>query len=331
MRGAKYGVQAVTQAPASFLDLLCDSELASTSASAAAWSRAAEHYLVVGPKWISLAQSLGALVHTYANPKIAATLMRTGKLSGATASRRLLETQIWNLQLLKPHSLAVGGSGYIHTLQVRLMHARTRAGLLGASHVSTTPSMPIDQREMVHTWLGFSVVSLSALQTAGFSHTEAALDDIFCLWQLVGRLLGLHAELLAQMRTPDLARQMLEHIQTGSTQFGADSVPLTHAMLQALSERFSVTMKLPQDVTLLLLHSLVRAFHGKELAEHLDLSANWTSALLPMLFDANRYRQQRAKQDPAFRATLIARSRQAIGTVEISLHGHTAYQNGTTT
>lgn len=328
-RGLHEGVQALTRAPASFAALLRDAELATASAPAASWHRAAEHYLVVGPQWISLTQGLGALVYTYANPQIAGTLMRTGKLSGAMASRRLQETLIWNLQLLKPDGLAVGGSGYIHTLQVRLLHARARAGLLGAGHGATAPR-PIDQKEMVHTWLGFSVVALSALQTAGFDHNEETLADIFCLWQLVGRLLGIHPKLLKQMNTPDLARQMLARIHADGPQPSAESLALTHAMLEPLSQRLAATMQLPPEVTQLLAHALVRLYHGDELADRLALSPNWTAALLPMLFDANRYRQQRAHQDPAFRASLIAQSRQAILTLEAGLQGPTAYQTGST-
>jgi len=326
-RGLHEGTEAIAHAPASFLALLRDAELASASAPAASWRRAAEHYLIVGHQWIGLTQGLGALAFTYADPQIAAILMRTGKLSGAMASRRLLETMIWNRQLLKPDSLAVGGRGYIHTLQVRLLHARVRAGLMGEGH-GATPSMPIDQREMVHTWLGFSVVTLSALQKVGFDFTEETLTDIFCMWQLVGRLLGIRTELLEQMRTLDLAQKMLERIHAGNTPLSADSLALTHTMVEAMSTQLSATMQLPREVTLLLVQSLLRLYHGDDLAEHLGLSPNWTAALLPMMFDANRYRQQRAHQDPAFRASLIAQSRQVNETIEARLEGPTAYQAG---
>ncbi len=329
MRGAQYGVETIAQAPASFVALLRDAELASASAPSVSWRRAAEHYLVVGHQWIGLTQGLGALAFTYADPQIAAILMRTGKLSGAMASRRLLETLIWNRQLLKSDSLVVGGHGYIHTLQVRLLHARVRAGLMGEGH-GATPSMPIDQREMVHTWLGFSVVTLSALQKVGFDFTQEMLADIFCMWQLVGRLLGIHSKLLEQMRTLDLAQQMLERIHAESTPLRADSLALTHMMVEAMSPQLSATMQLPQEVALLLVHSLLRLYHGDELAERLGLSSNWTTALLPMMFDANRYRQQRAHQDPAFRQFLISQSRRAIETIEARLEGPTAYQTGVT-
>jgi hypothetical protein len=255
--------------------------------------------------------------------------MRTGKLSGAIASRRLLETLIWNRQLLKPDSLVVGGNGYIHTLQVRLLHARVRAGLMGEGS-GLTAARPIDQREMVHTWLGFSVVTLSALQKVGFDFSEETLADIFCMWQLVGRLLGIHTELLEQMRTLDLAQQMLGRIHAESTPLSADSLALTHTMVEAMSPQLSATMQLPQEVTLLLVYSLLRLYHGNELAERLGLIPNWTTALLPMMFDANRYRQLRAHQDLAFRQSLIAQSRLAIETTEASLQGPAAYQTVTT-
>jgi hypothetical protein len=241
------------------------------------------------------------------------------------AVRRLLETSIWNLQLLKKDGLAVGGSGYIHTLQVRLMHARVRSGLLTA--IRTTPSSPpIDQGEMLHTWLGFSVVALSALRSAGLNCSEETHTDIFNFWHLVGRLLGIHEQLLAQMRTPAMAQRMLEEIHAGGAMPDANSLTLMLALSEALSLRLSPALQLPQEVTLLLINSLVRLYHGDELADRLGLSPNWTHALLPMMFDANRYRQQRADQDSAFRASLIAQSRQAIEAVEASLQGTTANQ-----
>lgn len=325
MQGMRHGLASISHAPASFRAFLKDAELAGASADLASCHRAAEYYLVVGPLWVSLSQGPGALVHTYKHPGIAHTLMRTGRLSGDMAARRLLETSVWNLQLLKQDGLTVGGSGYCHTLQVRLMHARVRSGLQVANRTAPT-SCPIDQREMVHTWLGFSVVALSVLQRAGLECSEETLADIFNFWHLVGRLLGIHEQLLAQMQTPAMAQRMLEQIHADSAEPDANSLALMRALSEALSLRLSPALKLPQEVTLLLIHALVRLFHGDELADRLGLRPNWTHALLPMMFDANRYRQQRADQDPAFRASVIAQSRQAIGTVEANLQGTAAYQ-----
>jgi len=325
VQGLRHGVGAIAHAPASFKTFLNEAEQAVASADLASCHRAAEYYLVAGPLWISLSQGPGALVHTYKHPGIAHTLMRTGRLSGDMAARRLLETSLWNLQLLKQDGLTVGGSGYCHTLQVRLMHARVRSGLLTADR-TTAASRPIDQREMVHTWLGFSVVALSALQKAGLECAGETLADIFNFWQLVGRLLGIHEQLLAQMQTPAQAQHMLDQMHAGSAKPDANSLALMRALSEALSLRLSPALQLPQEVMLLLIHALVRLFHGDELADRLGVRPNWTHALLPMMFDANRYRQLRAAQDPAFRASVIAQSRQAIGAVEANLQGAAAYQ-----
>jgi hypothetical protein len=71
----------------------------------------------------------------------------------------------------------------------------------------------------------------------------------------------------------------------------------------------------------------VRAmFHGDELADKLGVEQNWTSALLPMLTDANRFRWQYACSDNSRWQTFVSQSHQAIRDFEASLVGPTEYQ-----
>ena len=158
--GLRHGSGSVPNAPQCVLALLHEAESHCAIVPAESIARATEFYCVVSPLWMSLSQAPGVLTHVYAHPRIAATLVRSGKLAHEHASRRLQETLLWNLQLLKPEGIAVGSPAYVHTLQVRLLHATVRYHMRASGYDTSARGMPIDQRELARTLLGFFVVGL---------------------------------------------------------------------------------------------------------------------------------------------------------------------------
>ena len=325
--GMSQGVAAIPRAPESFRRFLAQAESSAAGVSTEELALASEPYLLMGPMWITVSLGPGSLVHTYADPGIAAVLMSTGNLSDTGAARRLLETQIWNLRILRSGGLRQGGQGYVQTLQVRLLHARVRKTLMDRGWTDDAHAVPINQAQMIRTWLDFTLVGFRALQKIGFEFSADDQAPIYLMWRLVGELLGIDSRLLSLLQDAQSAGVLLDTMDAASPAPNEHSRLLTRAMLNAVGTRLARVWGMPQDMAILFTESLSRAFHGEVMARQLGLSANWTEALLPVYADANRYRHLRAKQDPVFRRELFDRSLGAFDAIEGSLKGGTSFEH----
>lgn len=326
-QGMSQGVATIPEPPESFRRLLRDAEQAVSTVSPETLSLARTPYMLMGPLWISVALGPGALVHTYSDPGIAAVLMSTGNLSDAGAARRLLETQIWNIRVLLPDGLSIGGPGYIQTLQVRLLHARVRNTLLGKGWSAGGAVLPINQVQMIRTWLDFTLVGFRALEKIGFEFSAKEQRSIYSMWHLIGRLLGIDCQLLNLIQDAQDAEALLSRIDANCPAPNEQSKVLTRAMLNAVGARLAGAWGMPSDVGVLFAESLCRTFHGDGIADQLGLSANWTASLLPVYSDANRYRLMRAERDAVFREGLIERSIKAFDAIQNSLKGGATFEH----
>lgn len=326
--GMQRGVAAIAQAPASFQAFLQDAEDALSEQSPALLVQAADTYLLITPIWGSIALGPGSLVHTYADEAIAAVLMRTGTLSGDTAARRLLETSLWNLRTIRPGGLVVGGPGYIQTLQVRLLHARVRAALHRGGWSAAAGSSPIDQRQMLRTWLDFTAVALRCLGRVGFAFHADELGPVYALWRVVGRLLGIPPAALDRVDGPDAAQAVLAVMDHEATPPGDNARVLTGTMLAAIGSRLALGFRVPEEIGHLMAQAFCRLFHGDEMADQLGVPENWTASLLPVFAEANRGRLTRARQDPEYRRALMQETTKIREAIEASVNGATAYEAG---
>jgi len=326
LHGLKHGHQTIPAAPESIRALLAEAEKASAETPIEILRLATEPYLLMGPTWISVSLGPGALIHTYCDPSIAAVLSRTGSLLESQAARRLMETQLWNLKILRQGGLLVGGQGYVHTLQVRLLHARIRANLLKRGGPPFSASIPIDQRQLLRTWLDFTVVSFQSLERIGFNFDAQQLSSLYALWRLVGRLLGIEQSMLSLVTDHNTANVLLREIDTLTAPPDDRSLALTRAMLDAIGLRLAGVWGMPTDISILFVESLARHFHGAQLADALNILPNWTQTLLTPHRDANRYQLLRAAQDPVFKAERLAQSIREFDWIESNFTGDTAYQ-----
>lgn len=314
IRGMEDGVRHIPDAPSSFREFIADAEAAIDTFPVEALQQASETYLTIGSTWLTVSLGPGALVHTYSDPGIAAVLTKTGNLLGQITARRLLETQLWNIQVVRPGGLSRGGAGYVQTLQVRLLHAKVRAAL--RSNPAFEHSMPIDQRQMVRTWLDFTVVSFAALEKAGFTFSPHQTASVYVMWRLIGRLLGIAPQHLAQIEDADAAATLLDDIDREAGAPDENSRKLTRAMLDVIGVRLANLFGLPGDVSRLLADSFCRLFHSEDLSARLDIPHNWTASLLPLFRDANRGRMCEAAADPARRRMLIEQTRSDFAAIE---------------
>lgn len=328
-QGMRQGLSKIHVIPQSFRQLLLDAEAAASSMTRTQLDKAMEPYTWIGPSWISIALGPGSLVHTYSDPGIAAVLTRTGNLLSQTVSRRLLETQIWKISVIKPGGLAIGGSGYVHTLQVRMLHARVRATLMqrGWRGENGDQTTPIDQLQMLRTWLDFTVVPLEALHRVGLEFSERQRYELYAAWRLIGHLLGIAPALLSTVTDHAKAQELLSIVDSQLPRPDQNSRVLTQAMLQAIGNRLAPVLGLPVDASVLLMASYCRLFHGDDLADRLGVEANWTAALLPTITDANRFRIWQIAENSDHRAAIVHQSLNAFHQIESGLTDATAYQS----
>jgi len=267
--------------------------------------RGSEAYLAIGANWIGLALGPGSLTHTYSSPSIARVLVRTGNLT-KMARRRILETGSWNIATALPDGLLPGNDGYLHNLQVRLLHARVRYGLQKKGWDAAEHGVPINQFELIRTWLDFTYVPFNALRRLGIDFGETELDDLYHLWQVAGHVLGIDGIVIRSVCDQQSAKKLLDVMHAMEGPANEDSQRLTSAMLDSVGELLAPGLGVSVPIARSLSAATLRRLHGDALADQLDVSWNWTVLALPFIAMANRLRRWRERQNPALRAKTIA-------------------------
>ncbi|KEQ52001.1 oxygenase MpaB family protein [Sphingobium chlorophenolicum] len=287
--------------------------------------RGSDAYLAIGTTWLGLALGPGSLTHTYSSPSIARVLVDTANLT-RMARRRLLETGSWNIATALPDGLLPGHDGYVHNLQVRLLHARVRHGLLKKGWNTEELGLPINQFDMIRTWLDFTYVPFGAFGNLGVDFTEAELADLYHLWQVAAHILGIDDAIVRAITDQRSAKRLLDAIHAEEGQPNADSRRLTAAMLDALSDLLAPGLGVSPALARKLAAATLRRLHGGELAEQLGVGWNWTSLVLPFIAAANRFRRWRERRNPALRAATIAAAIHTHHNREEVYSGPTTYE-----
>lgn len=117
-------------------------------------------------------------------------LVMTGALN-KDASLRIAETGKWWIDCTEPNGMERFGSGFKSTLQVRLVHAMVRRTLGKRSEWDAEQwGVPVNQIDMVATYLGFCVVMLGGLRKLGVPVTPRESKAVMHLWAYAGWLMG---------------------------------------------------------------------------------------------------------------------------------------------
>ncbi|MCY1341874.1 hypothetical protein D9M69_278420 [compost metagenome] len=288
--------------------------------------RGGEAYLSIGALWTSISLGPGSLAHTYSSPAIASVLMATGNLD-AQSPRRLLETAVWQQQTLRPGGLVAGAPGYIHTLQVRILHARVRVGLLARGWDTTQRGMPISQLDMLRTWLDFTYVPFNALEKIGIEFDADEFRDLYHVWQLVAHLLGIEDRYYRRVTDQASGAEMLALIDAAAGEPDQAAATLTAKMLDAAAQRLGPALGMPADAAVGLMHAFCRLFHGDDFADKLEVQRNWWSGLMPVFANSNRYQRLLERSDPEVRQGKIAATLAAFDQQIAALKGETTYQH----
>lgn len=132
----------------------------------------------------------GSLPTTYAAARGARVVHASGRMRD-DLDRRVHETGVFLLEVLRPGGLGPHGRGIIAATKVRLVHAAVRRHL-----AAQLDEVPINQEDLLGTLLGFSISIVDALRTMGVTVTRREEQDYLHLWCVVGWLMGIERERL---------------------------------------------------------------------------------------------------------------------------------------
>lgn len=137
-----------------------------------------------------------SLMGGYLASRATKALVGTGQIE-YKATRRLVETAAWWIDVTTPGTLAQGEKGYASALRVRLVHAHVRAAMNQREDWDYAAwDRPVNQVQTTGTLLLFSLVFLFGTQLLGVRYTDRERGDILHLWRYVGWLMGVDDELL---------------------------------------------------------------------------------------------------------------------------------------
>ena len=210
--------------------------------------------------------------------------------------RRVVETAQMIIDVMRPGGLESGGYGVRSAQKVRLMHAAVRHLLLKRGEWDSSLGVPINQEDLVGTMLSFSAVVVDGLRKLGIDLTERETAAFVHAWNVVGHIMGVHAELMpanlaeADELVADIIRRQF--------------YPSMHsrAMVEALVQLMEYTI--PGNLFDGIAVSLIRFFLGDHRADSLGLAeGDWTERLIRPLRLFNLLTDEMGDRDKAFART----------------------------
>jgi hypothetical protein len=254
-------------------------------------------YLSIPPLAHGLALGPGSLVHTYSTPAIADLLVNTGELTDG-AVKRLAYTTNWIYSLFTPGGLEPGGKGFVHSGMVRTMHAHVRRVHNNRGLDYSAWGSPISQFDMLRTWLDFTYIPYQALRNMGWRPDQEQIRDIFYLWRVVGRVIGIHDDLMEGLDDIESSQETLDAIHTVDGEPNQASQDLVDALMSGFVVNAQELTKLPTDSLDDWTAAHVRIIHGDELADHYNVAHSVMRPVLEMNTEAVAERYDLLRADP---------------------------------
>lgn len=282
--------------------------------------------LGVGFIWMQLLLGPASLVNTYRPPGLARVLTSTGRLV-STAPRRIQETGAWLTAAIHPGHLRAGQPGWVATVQVRLLHARIRSGLLARSWDVEEWGIPINQADLARTLLDFTVTPMAALDRLGVGLTPRERDDVHHLFRLIAHLIGVDPSL--QVDTDAEARSLAELLEAINGPPDAEARALVAAMIDAYVELLTPAIHVTEPMTRQLVLALIEVFHGRQTCADLQLPRpqSWALAAVRGLGVANSTARLTHRVLPPLGSRAIRRTQNSLAAASGLLVGSTAYQD----
>ncbi|MEV4050977.1 oxygenase MpaB family protein [Amycolatopsis sp. NPDC049688] len=232
-----------------------------------------------GAKAITRAGLLGlfplgdmSLMGGYLASRATKALVGTGEIEHK-ATRRLVETAAWWIDVTTPGALKHGGKGYAAALRIRVVHAHVRAAMNRREDWDYAAwDRPVNQVQTAGTLLLFSLVYVFGTQLLGLRYSARERGDILHLWRYIGWLMGVDDELLPT--SEEDAWRLLWLL--AATEFipDDDSKRLAKALIEAnaaVGEGRGAVGKVLSHVSVAVHSSISRLVLGKANADFLGL------------------------------------------------------------
>jgi hypothetical protein len=240
----------------------------------------------------SLILCCGSLPWCYLDAKGVPVLASTQRLQGARVYRRIWETSHFVVNAVAPGGLGPNGKGIYFAQRVRLLHAAVRNRLLSPRPPQGWPvetgraaaamrdsvdeidwasiGLPLNQEDMAYVLLTFSYAGIAGLRRLGARPTREDADAYIHLWNVVGHVLGIRQDLMAE--TFDDAEALFQVLLHRVREASEKGHLLTRSLVGWMEE---VAPGRTKDVpTILLTHLL-----GRENAKLLGIERTTTQKL----------------------------------------------------
>lgn len=172
-----------------------------------------------------------SLMGGYESAAINKPLIYTGALKAGPA-KRLAETVAFWVDLTGDGALKPGAIGFNAAVKVRIIHAMARHYTRKLTDWSDAQwGIPVNEGDMVATYLGFSLVFLEGLHMLGFRPSAKEVKGVFHLWKYIGHLLGIKHTLLPETEQQAIASLYKWTMTQPSAD--ADTIALAHALMDA--------------------------------------------------------------------------------------------------
>jgi hypothetical protein len=261
--------------------LIDDMTAALSTADAELLERGRRVYLSIPPLAHGLALGPGSLVHTYSTPSIADLLLRTGELTDGAVTR-LAYTTNWIYSLFISDGLTPGGTGFVHSGMVRTMHAHVRHVHTTKGHDHSRWGAPINQFDMLRTWLDFTYIPYSGLRRMGWSPSTQEMQDIFSVWKIVGALIGIPADLLDGLDDIESSQETMDAVHAVDGEPNENSQALVDALMHGFAVNAQNITGLPADTLADWTAAHVSIIHGPEVAESYGVARSLMQPILEM-------------------------------------------------
>jgi hypothetical protein len=162
-------------------------------------------------------------------------LVATGGLAGASATRRLAETQHWAVAVSGQDAMRRAGAGFRLTVHVRLMHALVNHQFETSGRWDTDElGLPINQSDLASTLGLFNAVTLLGVRLLGVRVARAESRAVMHMWRYVGWLMGVDEDWLTDSERRQ--HRLNYHLLLTQSYGGAAGPQLATAIVDAQRE-----------------------------------------------------------------------------------------------
>jgi hypothetical protein len=226
-RALRDGVDSVSDAPASLRRLFAELEVAPPWLDMSAVALGARVFRRFGTHMHSFAGAI--TLEGYRESSVAKPLAFTGAYTGASASKRFIETASFWIDVSEPDGLLPGRPGRATALRVRLMHVFVRRRLLSHPRWDLAAwGVPISQSDALLTLMGGSFVPGYGLRALGYRTSREEIEAMMHFWRYVGHLMGVQPRWYPATVDEALGLMFASHVK-GARLSGDDGINLARS------------------------------------------------------------------------------------------------------